>query len=96
MLLKHDAFLTELTRLFESTRESGSLSLTHKRVSETVKGDDGDVTTHRLLIRARTEKKKISTFVHAKDLLKFQASLSNILRSHMTTLKRKDRSKKSS
>mmetsp|Transcript_7037 Transcript_7037/g.23057 ORF Transcript_7037/g.23057 Transcript_7037/m.23057 type:complete len:84 (+) Transcript_7037:2021-2272(+) len=48
---------------------------------------------HRCLVRARTEKKKISTVVEAKDLLKFHTSLSNILKVSTTTLKRKERTK---
>ncbi|KAJ8608983.1 hypothetical protein CTAYLR_008973 [Chrysophaeum taylorii] len=89
VLLAQDSFLTELTRLFQSTRESGSLSLTLKRVSET----KDETTCHRCLVRARTEKKKISTVVEAANLLKFQTSMCNILKVHMTNLKRKERSK---
>lgn len=86
--LTQDKFLTELPNLFDSTRESGSLSLTFKRgalsfpaaavcdetgfvslaVSEkaATEGEEGDAAKtarHRCLIRARTDKKKISTVV---------------------------------
>mmetsp|Transcript_14708 Transcript_14708/g.22162 ORF Transcript_14708/g.22162 Transcript_14708/m.22162 type:complete len:85 (+) Transcript_14708:222-476(+) len=49
--------------------------------------------TNRCLIRAKTEKKKISTILEAKDVLRFHTSLTNVLKVQATNLKRKDRSK---
>ena len=64
VLLDSDRFLSELTRLFESTKDKGSLSITQKRTTEKDKKMvDEDVPKHRCLVRARTEKKKISTIV---------------------------------
>jgi len=78
VLLEADRFLSELTRLFESTKEKGSISITQKRgaflrfvaavtkraVTESEKKmTDDNAPRHRCLIRARTEKKKISTVV---------------------------------
>mmetsp|Transcript_5121 Transcript_5121/g.15516 ORF Transcript_5121/g.15516 Transcript_5121/m.15516 type:complete len:105 (-) Transcript_5121:81-395(-) len=94
VLLSQDAFLTEMTRLFQNTRESGSLSLTFKRVTEKAGDDDDEKKRHRCLIRARTEKKKISTVVDAKDVLKFQGSLCGLMKVSMSNLKRKERAKK--
>ena len=58
--------------------------------------DAGDAAADRfdVLVRARTEKKKLSTVVPAAELLKFQASLANIIKVNATNLKRKVREKK--
>ena len=62
--MKQDEFLTALTRLFSSTRDKGSLSITFKRVP--VKGatvSEGSPPPYECLVRARTDKKKLSTSV---------------------------------
>ena len=62
--LPQDEFLTALTRLFGATRDKGSLYITFKRVP--VKGAtvaEGEQPPSECLIRARSEKKRISTTV---------------------------------
>ena len=101
-------FLSELTKLFQSTRDAGSLSITHKRLPERTKrkandGDDdatGDATVEAaparfgVLVRARTEKKKLSTVVNGADLVKFQAQLAAVVRANASGLQKKERVKK--
>lgn len=48
-----------------------------------------------VIVRARTEKKKLSCCIAAKDLIKFQAAFANVIHLNATNLKRKDRAKKS-
>lgn len=49
---------------------------------------------HGVLIRARTEKKKLSVVVSDADLVKFQRQLFAVVRAHASSLKKKDRSAK--
>ena len=65
--LPQDEFLTALTRLFGATRDKGSLYITFKRVP--VKGAtvaEGEQPPSECLIRARSEKKRISTTVRVR------------------------------
>lgn len=100
-------FLSELTKLFQSTRDAGSLSITHKRLPERTKrkanDGDGDATVDAtveaaparfgVLVRARTEKKKLSTVVQGADLVKFQAQLAAVVRANASGLQKKERVK---
>ena len=121
VLLDQSKFLTELSALFQATRDKGSLSITHKRsapprlarrprapratapapprarrarprplrraaVSEKDKKAEGAAPAdgaggrHDVLVRARTEKKKLSVVVPATELVKFQASLAGVMK----------------
>mmetsp|Transcript_2631 Transcript_2631/g.7841 ORF Transcript_2631/g.7841 Transcript_2631/m.7841 type:complete len:117 (+) Transcript_2631:314-664(+) len=107
--LEHAKFLAELQKLFLATRDKGSLSITHKRLEDyaakkAAKRDDATAATadagatakarHSVMVRARTEKKKLSTIVADKDLVKFQVQLAAIIRDKASSLKRKERAKK--
>ena len=95
-------FLSELTKLFQATRDAGSLTITHKRLQQRPKrgqgGDDAPVETaparFGVLVRAKTEKKKLSTVVNGADLVKFQAQLAAVVRANASALKKKERAKK--
>ena len=95
-------FLSELTKLFQATRDAGSLTITHKRLQQRPKrgqgGDDATVETaparFSVLVRAKTEKKKLSTVVAGADLVKFQAQLAAVVRANASALKKKERAKK--
>lgn len=89
MLVSQEKFLSELGELFSKTRETGSVSLTMKRMTSKKEEEEP-----RCLVRARTEKKRISTLVDSKQVLKFQASLCALTKANMTSLKRKERQKK--
>jgi len=47
-----------------------------------------------VLVRAKTEKKKLSTVVAGADLVKFQAQLAAVVRANASALKKKERAKK--
>lgn len=136
VLLDNQKFVTEVSALFQSTREKGSVNITHKRsaflpsprpfltrvpvfeardlltashavVSVPKPKNDDDATAataepdedgsrkrHEVMVRARTEKKKLSTVVAGKDLVKFQASLAAVVKMHASNLKKKERVKK--
>ena len=101
MYLDNDNFLNELNKLFASTREKGSLFITLKKYDghtkpiprNTPKGVTGAAATRETpiqscLIRAQTNKDKISTVVHAKDVNKFHLQFGTILKANMDGLKK--------
>ncbi|XP_078262358.1 signal recognition particle 14 kDa protein isoform X2 [Rhinoraja longicauda] len=91
VLLESDSFLTELTRLFQKCRSSGSIYLTMKKYDGRTKPvprkgnpDNFEPADNKCLLRATDGKKKISTVAY-----------SNLLRAHMDGLKKKDKKNKS-
>ncbi|XP_039249444.2 signal recognition particle 14 kDa protein-like [Styela clava] len=107
VLLENDAFLIELTTLYQKSRTSGTVNLTMKkydgRTKPTPKPDKPNRTRpssplepvqHDLcLIRASNGKKKISTVVTAKDINRFQMAYTSVLRGNFDALKKRDRKK---
>uniref|UniRef100_A0A4W4HA10 Signal recognition particle 14 kDa protein n=1 Tax=Electrophorus electricus TaxID=8005 RepID=A0A4W4HA10_ELEEL len=92
-------FLTELTRLFQKCRTSGSVVITLKKYDGRTKPlprkghpENFEPADNKCLIRASEGKKKISTVVSADGLMK---AYSNLLRAHMDGLKKKDKKSKS-
>lgn len=95
-------FLTELTRLFQKCRTSGSVVITLKKYDGRTKPqprkghtESFEPADNKCLIRASDGKKKISTVVSTKEVIKFQMAYSNLLRAHMDGLKKKDKKSKS-
>ncbi|KAG7226167.1 hypothetical protein INR49_014262 [Caranx melampygus] len=95
-------FLTELTRLFQKCRTSGSVVITLKKYDGRTKpvprkghSESFEPADNKCLIRASDGKKKISTVVSTKEVIKFQMAYSNLLRAHMDGLKKKDKKSKS-
>ncbi|XP_059810168.1 signal recognition particle 14 kDa protein isoform X2 [Hypanus sabinus] len=95
-------FLTELTRLFQKCRTSGSIYLTMKKYDGRTKPvprkgnpDNFEPADNKCLLRATDGKKKISTVISSKEVNKFQMAYSNLLRAHMDGLKKKDKKSKS-
>eukprot|EP00877_Chromochloris_zofingiensis_P002591 jgi/Chrzof1/12332/Cz06g30190.t1 len=93
--LEPDPFLTELHKLYERNKSSGTVWITMKRSNlkprkskKPAKEED-----YQCLIRATDGKRKISTAVSATDYVKFQTSYSLILRAHMDALKRREKVK---
>ncbi|XP_062379211.1 signal recognition particle 14 kDa protein [Sardina pilchardus] len=100
VLLENDSFLTELTRLFQKCRTSGSVVLTLKKYDGRTKpvprkGSEFEPNDNKCLLRASDGKKKISTVVSSKEVIKFQMAYSNLLRAHIDGLKKKDKKSKS-
>jgi len=96
MLLKNDAFLMELTRMFAKGKTSGSVEMTMKRYDGRTKpkprdGSVAEVSEYKCLVRARLASKKISTVINHKDVTKFQMAYGNLLKGSMDGLKKKDK-----
>ncbi|XP_054652156.1 5'-3' exonuclease PLD4-like [Dunckerocampus dactyliophorus] len=100
--MQHLLFLTELTRLFQKCRSSGSVVITLKKYDGRTKpvprkghSESFEPADNKCLLRASDGKKKISTVVNIKEVIKFQMAYSNLLRAHMDGLKKKDKKSKS-
>uniref|UniRef100_A0A3Q3J685 Signal recognition particle 14 kDa protein n=1 Tax=Monopterus albus TaxID=43700 RepID=A0A3Q3J685_MONAL len=100
VLLENDSFLTELTRLFQKCRTSGSVVITLKKYDGRTKpvprkghSESFEPADNKCLFRASDGKRKISTvFVNLNSFLQ---AYSNLLRAHMDGLKKKDKKSKS-
>uniref|UniRef100_A0AAA9S277 Signal recognition particle 14 kDa protein n=1 Tax=Bos taurus TaxID=9913 RepID=A0AAA9S277_BOVIN len=95
-------FLTELTRLFQKCRLSGSVFITLKKYDGRTKPiprkgsvEGFEPSDNKCLLRATDGKKKISTVVSSKEVNKFQMAYSNLLRANMDGLKKRDKKSKS-
>ncbi|XP_057636117.1 signal recognition particle 14 kDa protein [Chionomys nivalis] len=102
VLLESEQFLTELTRLFQKCRSSGSVYITLKKYDGRTKPTPRKSSVEALepaenkcLLRATDGKRKISTVVSSKEVNKFQMAYSNLLRANMDGLKKRDKKSKS-
>ncbi|XP_077905971.1 signal recognition particle 14 kDa protein isoform X2 [Ictidomys tridecemlineatus] len=82
VLLESEQFLTELTRLFQKCRLSGSVYITLKKYDGRTKPtprkgsvEGVEPSDNKCLLRATDGKKKISTVVSSKEVNKFQMGL---------------------
>uniref|UniRef100_A0A2K6BSF1 Signal recognition particle 14 kDa protein n=1 Tax=Macaca nemestrina TaxID=9545 RepID=A0A2K6BSF1_MACNE len=101
VLLESEQFLTELTRLFQKCRTSGSVYITLKKYDGRTKPipkkgtvEGFEPADNKCLLRATDGKKKISTVVSSKEVNKFQMAYSNLLRANMDGLKKRDKKNK--
>ncbi|XP_024588373.1 signal recognition particle 14 kDa protein [Neophocaena asiaeorientalis asiaeorientalis] len=102
LTLPRFVFLTELTRLFQKCRLSGSVFITLKKYDGRTKPiprkgsvEGFEPSDNKCLLRATDGKKKISTVVSSKEVNKFQMAYSNLLRANMDGLKKRDKKSKS-
>ncbi|EIM92874.1 signal recognition particle SRP9/SRP14 subunit [Stereum hirsutum FP-91666 SS1] len=93
-LVDNDTFLSHLGSLFESSKEKGSIWLTHKRLTH----DGEDATMHSVdedkeypcLIRLTNGKDvNYSTHISSTSLPKFHSLYGSLLKSHLNPLLRK-------
>ncbi|KAE9406155.1 signal recognition particle, SRP9/SRP14 subunit [Gymnopus androsaceus JB14] len=90
-LVDHDSFLKQLVALFESTKNQGSIWITHKRLSydkddQAMKVEDGaeDPREYPCLLR-------VSDGGKVKFSTKFYQAYGTLLKSSMTTLRKRDK-----
>uniref|UniRef100_A0A8D8RX41 Signal recognition particle 14 kDa protein n=1 Tax=Cacopsylla melanoneura TaxID=428564 RepID=A0A8D8RX41_9HEMI len=92
--LDGDAFLAELSKLFQNSKTSGSITLTMKRYDGRTKPIPRDPAKEQVptesmcLIRAQYKNKKIRTVVHAREVNKFQLAYCSLLKTSITGLKK--------
>ncbi|KAI0652573.1 signal recognition particle, SRP9/SRP14 subunit [Trametes meyenii] len=96
-LVDNETFFQQLSTLFESSAKSGSIWLTHKRL--TYEGGDAhmsseldDMKEFPCLVRVTDGKEaKFSTIVQPPNLEKFHAAYGAVLKSSMTSLRKRDK-----
>ncbi|XP_018334418.1 signal recognition particle 14 kDa protein [Agrilus planipennis] len=100
VLLENDAFLSELTKLFQKARLTASVTITFKRYDGRTKPKPREgkpplpeSQEHLCLIRAKSRNKKIATVVHQKDINKFQLAYSSLLKGNLDGLKKLKKTK---
>ena len=105
VLLENEQFLTELTKLYERAKTSGTVVVTMKRYdgrtkplsakakkSQPVPPEPQD---YKCIMRANMGSRKLSTVVLPKDINKFQLAYSNLIRDNLE-LKKKEKKPASS
>ena len=100
VLLENEQFLTELTKFYQKSKTSGSVTVTMKRydgrtkpISRKQKANmpvPPEPQEYKCLMRATLGNKKLSTIVLAKDINKFQLAYSNLIRGNIE-LKKKEK-----
>ncbi|KAI0673839.1 signal recognition particle, SRP9/SRP14 subunit [Trametes maxima] len=96
-LVDNETFFRQLSALFESSAKSGSIWLTHKRF--TYEGGDAHMSSESddtkefpCLVRVTDGKEaKFSTVVQPSDLDRFHATYGSVLKSSMTSLRKRDK-----
>ncbi|KAI5740370.1 hypothetical protein M8J76_003134 [Diaphorina citri] len=92
--LEGDAFLAELSKLFQNSKNNGPITLTMKRYDGRTKPIPRDPLKQHTpnesmcLIRATWKNKKIRTVVHAREVNKFQLAYCSLLKSSISGLKK--------
>ncbi|PRP79248.1 signal recognition particle [Planoprotostelium fungivorum] len=91
---ENDQFLTELTKLYAACSTTGTVFISLKRYVQTPKKGQAGEEQRYCLVRATNGKKiKISTMVTHEGMTAFQGQYSNIIKTHMSNLKRKEKKK---
>lgn len=97
VLLASDPFLNELNKMFERSKNKGSIFLTMKRTNmkprKSKKPNTAKEEDYMLLVRASDGKKHVSTTINASQYAKFSQSFNIIMKAHMDALKKKEKVK---
>ncbi|KAH9980772.1 signal recognition particle, SRP9/SRP14 subunit [Russula compacta] len=95
-LVDNDTFLSRLSSLFQSSKEHGTIWLTHKRLTHG--GDDvtmdstDDTREYPCIVRVTDGKEaKFSTHITSGQLDKFLGAYGALLKSSMSTLRKRDK-----
>ena len=89
MWIPQSDFSVALSKLYTSTKKKGTVYVTMKRYTpkRTRKAIEGNKDcSPRVLIRAQTSKKKISTWVRPEQLEEFHETLNDVMRVHFDSL----------
>ncbi|KAG8898151.1 hypothetical protein FRB99_007634 [Tulasnella sp. 403] len=97
-LVANDTFITKLDSLFTDTKGKGTVWLTHKRYVYDPSGDavmpsNDDEKEFQCLLRATDGTKKFETLVSPSDLPRFYQAYTTLLKSSMTSLRKRDKKK---
>ncbi|KAI0253222.1 signal recognition particle, SRP9/SRP14 subunit [Lactifluus subvellereus] len=95
-LVDNETFLSQLSSLFQSSKERGTIWLTHKRLThdgdDATMGSTDDSREYPCIIHVSDGKKtKFSTHVTSGQLDKFLSAYGALLKSSMGTLRKRDK-----
>ncbi|KAJ3160183.1 RNA-binding signal recognition particle subunit srp14 [Geranomyces michiganensis] len=95
-LLSNDAFLSQLNKLYEKSRQARTVYVTMKRYAYAHRKDAlvDPNTQYPCIVRATSGSAKISTLVNPQDTARFHQHYTNIAVLHMDSLKKKVKVKK--
>mmetsp|Transcript_32391 Transcript_32391/g.39213 ORF Transcript_32391/g.39213 Transcript_32391/m.39213 type:complete len:118 (+) Transcript_32391:406-759(+) len=100
-IIDPDRFLSELHKLYERNKTSGTVYLTMKRTDmkrkfKSKKKEDEESENHEYvcLVRATDGKRKISATLTPKDFVRFHQGYSTVLKANLDALKKREREKK--
>lgn len=94
--LEGDGFLNELIKMYERNQQSGTVWVTMKRTNMKPRKSTKPETKqleYKCLIRASDGKRRISTAVGQGQYAKFSQSVVVIMKAHMDSLKKKEKTK---
>lgn len=93
-LLEPDPFLSELHKMYDRNKKSGTVWITMKRSNlKPRKGKKPTSAEYVCLVRANDGKRHVSTTVTQAQYGKFSQSMVVIMKAQMDTLKKKEKSK---
>ncbi|KAI5998213.1 signal recognition particle, SRP9/SRP14 subunit [Pisolithus albus] len=96
-LVDNNTFIRRLEKLFEATKDKGTVWLTHKRLTydgedAVMHNEDESNKEYLCLVRVTDGKKaQFSTHVKSADLMKFHAAYGSLLKASFTTLRKRDK-----
>ena len=96
VLLESDGFLNELIKMYERNQQKGTVWVTMKRTNMKAKKSkkpENQQLEYKCLIRANDGKRHISAVVGQSQYAKFSQSVIVIMKAHMDSLKKKEKSK---
>ena len=96
--LAPEAFIGQLHKMYKNTKNSGSVCLSFKKYNGAPPKAKKAIASGQYepccIVRAVAKKKKISTFIKAEDVVKFQGQLTNVMKVNMDNLKVEQKKKK--
>ena len=82
--LAPEAFIGQLHKMYKNTKNSGSVCLSFKKYNGAPPKAKKAIASGQYepccIVRAVAKKKKISTFIKAEDVVKFQGQLTNVMK----------------
>ncbi|KAH7911628.1 signal recognition particle, SRP9/SRP14 subunit [Hygrophoropsis aurantiaca] len=95
-LVDNTTFLAQLTALFESSKDSGTIWLTHKRLirdgEDSVMQSGDESKEYPCIVRVTNgQDAEFSTKVESSQLYKFHGAYGALLKASMTTLRKRDK-----
>ena len=96
--LAPEAFIGQVHKMFKNTKNSGSVSISFKKYNGAPPKAKKALASGEFepccIVRAVSKNKKISAFIKAEDVVKFQGQLANVMKVNMDNLKLEQKKKK--